>query len=407
MPGWEFLQTFLFNPTNFTALLHDSFSLSGWLLQIRHFYASLKGKMRHYFRAQRRNRRRGRHFLGLLAAWLALAGFRKLATQTAPPAQLPFKLLLLVIGGVVLGSLSLVTLLILTLTGAWQQMGNFMLGLGLWAAIVGALVLAFLWARRSSSSGQDWLAGLGGGLGARLAATRTRLTTPREPQRNAAYYRKRADAYRRRMQRLVKARPKGPLTDTLAAVLPKVARWQERVEQLAGRLQTFEGDSLIQRDVKEVPQAIARLERQIPLEADPQLRQQMAATLTGYRGQQALLADLARAMRRTRLQLDDTLASMGTIYSQFQMIDAVDVDGPEAKRIAGEIDEQVRRLNDLLAAIPEAYAGADPLGAAGIASAAGHLNATPTPVPTSSDPAEVAARRARLEQTGATGKPGR
>jgi hypothetical protein len=373
------------------------------------------GKMRHYYRSQRRNRRRGRHFLGLLAAWLAFAGFRKLARRSAPGVQLPFKLLLLVIGGVVLGSLSLVTLLILTLTGAWQQIGNFMLGLGLWAAIVGALVVAFLWLRRSSGSGQDWLKTLSG----RLATTRTHLTTPSEPQRNAAYYRKRADAYRQRMQRLAKARPKGPLTDTLAAVLPKVARWQERVELLAGRLQTFEGDSLIQRDVKEVPQAIARLERQIPLEADPQLRQQMALTLDGYLGQQALLTDLARAMRRTRLQLDDTLASMGTIYSQFQMIDAVDVDGPEARRIAGEIDEQVQRLNDLLAAIPEAYTGADLLASAGIgcaapagggtnpvsaASAAGRLSANPVPA---SPELEVAARRTRLGREDTAGEPGR
>ena len=188
---------------------------------------------------------------------------------------------------------------------------------------------------------------------------RIRLTTPHDPKHNPGDYRKRASAYRQRMQRLVKARRPGPLTDVLKAVLPRVARWEERVGQLAGRLQAFEGDALNRRDVKEVPKAIAQLERQIPMEADPQVRQQMVSTLNGYRAQQAQLTDLARVMRRTRLQLDDTLASMGTIYSQVHMIDALDIDSPKAARIAGEIEEQVQRLNDLLAALPESYAGAN------------------------------------------------
>jgi hypothetical protein len=58
-------------------------------------------------------------------------------------------------------------------------------------------------------------------------------------------------------------------------------------------------------------------------------------------------------MRRTRLQLDDTLASMGTIYSQVQMLDAMDIDGVRATQIADEIEDEVARLNDLLAAFGE------------------------------------------------------
>jgi uncharacterized protein YoxC len=81
------------------------------------------------------------------------------------------------------------------------------------------------------------------------------------------------------------------------------------------------------------------------------MRQQMARTLAGYEAQEALLDTLARLMRRTRLMLEDTLVAMGTIYSQIQVIDAMDLDAVQTQRIAEELDEQVKRLNDLLAAL--------------------------------------------------------
>jgi hypothetical protein len=71
------------------------------------------------------------------------------------------------------------------------------------------------------------------------------------------------------------------------------------------------------------------------------------------------LETLARTMRRTRLNLDDTLASMGTIYSQVQLLNAMDIDSGRATRIAEEIDAEVLRLNDVLSALSEAYQGAD------------------------------------------------
>jgi uncharacterized protein YoxC len=61
-------------------------------------------------------------------------------------------------------------------------------------------------------------------------------------------------------------------------------------------------------------------------------------------------------MKRTRLNLDDTLAAMGTVYSQLQVLNAMDIDGPTAARIAGDVDREVERLNDLLAAVSDVYA---------------------------------------------------
>jgi hypothetical protein len=187
---------------------------------------------------------------------------------------------------------------------------------------------------------------------------------PVEPKRDPSYYRRRAKDYRLRIQRILKSRRRGSLTNAMASAAQNVQRWEERVGQLTDRLATFEKDAIIQRDIREVPRDITRLRKLNETETDPEIRKQMARTLSGFEAQQGLLDTLVRLMRRTRLQLDDTLAAMGTIYSQVQVLDAMDIAGPKATRIAEEINEQVIRLNDLLSALGDAYGNSASSGSA-------------------------------------------
>ena len=183
--------------------------------------------------------------------------------------------------------------------------------------------------------------------------------SPDKGARPAGEYRKRAADYRKQIQGIIKSRRSGLLADRLKDVLQKLTSWEERVGQLADRLTTYERDGIIRRDFKEVPDRINRLRRQASLEADPEMRQQIERTEAAYEEQYRQLETLARTMRRTRLNLDDTLASMGTIYSQVQLLNAMDIDSGRATRIAEEIDAEVLRLNDVLSALSEAYQGAD------------------------------------------------
>jgi hypothetical protein len=171
-----------------------------------------------------------------------------------------------------------------------------------------------------------------------------------EPVKNPADYRQRAIGYRRRIQSLIRSRRRGPLSDMMAAILPKLVGWEERVGQLADRLVNFETDKLIQRDIKEVPVNIERMQALWEVETDAAMRSQIERTLKGYKEQQTQLEALTRLMRRTRFVLDDTLAAMGTIYSQVQVVDALDIDSARATQIGEEIQTQVDRLSDVLAA---------------------------------------------------------
>jgi len=199
-----------------------------------------------------------------------------------------------------------------------------------------------------------------------------------DPVKNPADYRERAIGYRRRIQSLIKSRRRGPLSDLMTSIVPMLEGWEARVGQLADRLVNFETDKLIQRDIKEVPSNIERMEALWEAEADPATRKQIERTLAGYKEQQAQLAALTQLMRRTRFVLDDTLASMGTIYSQVQVLDAMDIDSARASRISEEIQEQVDKLNDVLSAFSD-------------------VNGLPA------DEVDDAARRIRLEKAGSAG----
>jgi hypothetical protein len=142
----------------------------------------------------------------------------------------------------------------------------------------------------------------------------------------------------------------------MTGVLQKLKSWEDRVGQLADRLTLYEKDDLIQRDIRETPGHIERLQRQLALEAEPEMQRQIRRTLGAYQEQMRQLDLLGKVMKRTRLNLDDTLAAMGTVYSQLQVLNAMDIDGPTAARIAGDVDREVERLNDLLAAVSDVYA---------------------------------------------------
>jgi hypothetical protein len=81
----------------------------------------------------------------------------------------------------------------------------------------------------------------------------------------------------------------------------------------------------------------------------------MAETLAGYKEQQRQLDSLAALMRRTELELDETVAEIGTIYSQPQLIDAQVIDSHRATRLSADIDEQASQLSDLLEAMEDVY----------------------------------------------------
>ena len=95
-----------------------------------------------------------------------------------------------------------------------------------------------------------------------------------------------------------------------------------------------------------MPQTIQSTQTRLRSATDPALRAQIEATLQTQQSQWASLKNLQSTIERGKLQMDATLSSMGTIYSQLLLMDAKDIDSGRAQRLHDDISEQVQSLHE-------------------------------------------------------------
>ena len=84
-------------------------------------------------------------------------------------------------------------------------------------------------------------------------------------------------------------------------------------------------------------------------------RDQIEATLQAKRGQRDTLQALENRMEQAAFRLEETLTSLGTVYSQFQLLRARRMDGAGARHLSDDIHRQVQRLQDLLTSMDAVY----------------------------------------------------
>ncbi len=168
---------------------------------------------------------------------------------------------------------------------------------------------------------------------------------------------KEAEQYRQRIQAVVEQQRSGILRDRMKSTTAQVYEWIANMVALARRLDTFRTDPVLKRDLDTVPKEIKQLEARMNLESNPRVREQMASTLASSRQQNAALQELKSRMQRADLQLDHSLAALGTVYSQLLLIGSKDVDSDRAERLQEDIRGQVLALQDLVDSLNEVYSG--------------------------------------------------
>ncbi|MBN1220556.1 MAG: protein kinase [Anaerolineae bacterium] len=215
----------------------------------------------------------------------------------------------------------------------------FFFGPGGFLALLGAILYGYGFRR--------------GRVAARQAAFQVEGSTEKANARAGQLHR--AADYRHHIVNLLKQLKKSPLANQLTPMRAKLNQWEEHLRQLVNRLNEFESNQIIQRDLHEVPSAITQLQQRLKTETNLQIRAQMEETLSSYREHQRQLEALAAMIRRTELEIDETLAEIGAIYSRLQLLDAKDIDSKRAGRLSEDIQEQADRLSDLLEAMDEVY----------------------------------------------------
>ncbi len=169
-----------------------------------------------------------------------------------------------------------------------------------------------------------------------------------------------AEQYRQRIQEVVAQQKSGIIRDRLVETTNQVYDWIAHMVTLARRLDVYRNDQIIQRDQVAVPKEISDLQARMVRERDAQVREQMTATLESKQQLVQSLQELDGRMQRADLQLDHSLAALGTVYSQLLLVSSKDVDSDRADRLRDDIRGEVLALQDLVESLNEVYSsGAD------------------------------------------------
>ena len=165
-----------------------------------------------------------------------------------------------------------------------------------------------------------------------------------------------AHAYRHQIDEMVQKAMDSNSRIRLQDLARQVNDWIEAIELLGKRVDRFQQNKIIHQDLVSVPQAIEDLEARVKLETDEATREELVRVLANRKNQLASLKKLQNSMKRAELQIENTLSSLGTIYSQIltgQSTDHVS----DYRRLASNVDEEVRVLQDHLEALEEVKLG--------------------------------------------------
>ncbi|MGB5059107.1 MAG: hypothetical protein WBO48_10440 [Candidatus Promineifilaceae bacterium] len=162
--------------------------------------------------------------------------------------------------------------------------------------------------------------------------------------------------YRRRIETAIQEQPDNLLKDELQQAASQIDNWIEHIYNLAQKISRYrQRQQEIERDKARAQRRIQELDQEMILEDDEAVKKQMGVTIQGLQQQLSTLSGVENTMQRAELQIENSLAHLGTIYSQALLVDAKDIDSSRAKRLRQEISDEVTELNEVLLAMDEVY----------------------------------------------------
>ncbi|MCL4265155.1 MAG: hypothetical protein KJ069_18205 [Anaerolineae bacterium] len=162
--------------------------------------------------------------------------------------------------------------------------------------------------------------------------------------------------YRARIQEGINKRTDTVLRDELIETVTQIDDWLENIYDLALRIDNYQNDAaILDRDRKRAEDRLKQLQREKDGTRDTAVKQQLEETMAGLQSQLQTLDTLDNTIKRARLQLENSLTHLGTIYSQTMLVDAKDIDRARARRLRQEIADEVTELNDILVTMDDVY----------------------------------------------------
>jgi hypothetical protein len=185
--------------------------------------------------------------------------------------------------------------------------------------------------------------------------TQTQSAAPIDP--SLAEHVAQVRAYKQEIERIAKTATPNTMNSTrLNELAEQFGQWTKQVELMAERVTNLRRNPLIMQDLTAVPVAIKKLETNLATEQDSRVRDQVERTLAARRSQLEALRKLENTKRHAETQLELTVASLGTIYSQALAGQSTNQIA-DYSHLAREVNEQVSDLRDQLDALEEVRLG--------------------------------------------------
>lgn len=161
--------------------------------------------------------------------------------------------------------------------------------------------------------------------------------------------------YQRRIEIQVRKQQAGLIRDRLEDAANQLSEWVSNIYQLALRLDAYQADDLLARERNDLPQELQKLTAQRQREQNAGVQQQLDQVIASKSTQWQTLRQLDARMQQAQLQMDQSLTALATVYSQVQLLNAEAINSGRAERLRSDIQEQVQRLDDLVASLNEVY----------------------------------------------------
>lgn len=161
--------------------------------------------------------------------------------------------------------------------------------------------------------------------------------------------------YRRNMLRLSNQHS-GAMRVQLQQTIADVNDWIGQMYDLALHIDNFEGNELVERDRRMVPQQLDKVQIRLRNESDADVQRDLQEQADRLQLQLDNLNATANSVKRAEINLDSTLSSLGTIYAQMSLLGTKDVDSSRAQRLRQDIREEVTSLQDTIDAMEEVQA---------------------------------------------------
>jgi len=165
-----------------------------------------------------------------------------------------------------------------------------------------------------------------------------------------------AKRYKDQMAQLLKGSQDKNKSDRLNELSTQMDEWMTSIQQMADRVSGFKRNTNLQHDKVTVDAAITKLSSQLANESDARIKQQLERTLNARQQQRDSLTKLDNVMRQAEIQLESTVAALGTIYSQALATQSTN-QVTDYSHLSAEVNEQVHSLRDRLEALEEVKLG--------------------------------------------------